>query len=91
MSLHAHKLKKSVIIKADTGASRHYFKIEDKHILQNIKKMDNPPGIQLPENTTITAVEQGSLFLHKTDSTSTMYTNYTSHHQLVVIIDWAIV
>ena len=37
------KFKIYVIIKADTGGSRHYLKIEDKHILQNIKIMDNPP------------------------------------------------
>ena len=65
MSLHAHKCNKSVIIKAGTGASRHYFKVEDKHISRNIKKTDNPPEMQLPDNTTVTAVEQGALFLHK--------------------------
>ena len=36
--LHAHECNKSVIIKADTGASWHYSKIEDKHILRNKKK-----------------------------------------------------
>ena len=48
------------VAKGDTGATSHYWKQTDRHILKNIKKV-NGPSVQLPNNTVISATEQGDL------------------------------
>ena len=50
------------IAKGDTGATSHYWTDNDKEILHNIKKIKGPP-VQLPDNTIISATEQGELHL----------------------------
>jgi len=49
-----------MIAKADSGASSHYWLIRDKKVLLSLMKQMGPT-VYLPNNTTITATEKGSL------------------------------
>ena len=53
-----------VTIKADTGATHHYFRTADKHLLQNISPTVSSKSVRLPNNTIIRATEQGRLPIH---------------------------
>ena len=63
----------SVVLKADSGASRHYLRSQDAAILRNKKTIVNSPRVSLPNNTVIQGNEQGHLPLNTT-SLSTMDT-----------------
>ena len=52
-------------IKADSGASRHYFRLIDQHLLQNLTTVENVPPVTLPDSTYILAIKVGYL-PHKT-------------------------
>ena len=56
----AHSTK-NVIAKADTGASKHYFKPTDATVITNVTPTTTSPEIQLPNNTTISATHIGTL------------------------------
>ena len=60
---------KTVIAKADSGASKHYIREEDKNILCDIKNDPHGPTVQLPNDATITSTESG--FLPLTSDLST--------------------
>ena len=47
-----------VIAKGDSGASRHYIRPQDAHILSEIKNFTSNP-VTLPNNTTITPSHKG--------------------------------
>ena len=49
-----------VIAKADSGASRHYIRDDDKSIL-NFRKKDLGPTVLLPNNDSMTSTESGIL------------------------------
>ena len=53
-----------VICKADTGASRSYFKQSEKTILHNRKKLLYGPQVNLPDGKTLQALESGTMPLH---------------------------
>ena len=64
-SFAAHPNTSTIAIKADTGASQHYFKLEDRHLLTNVKPVTQSSNIHLPNNTCIQATEQGHATLHQ--------------------------
>ena len=54
------KLPHTIIAKADSGASKYFWRDYDKHLLSNIQKILGPP-VALPDGTTIRSTEQGNL------------------------------
>ena len=56
----------NVIAKADSGASRHYFTMKDKHALHKLKHLVQGPQVGLPNGTYVSATEAGHLPLHPT-------------------------
>ena len=63
ISSHAHDStqKISVILKADSGATNHYFKVSDMKILQQIQKLKHKKFVELPDSTNINVTHQGLL------------------------------
>ena len=61
-SLDCHKNNHFCIAKADTGASNHYWRKSDKHILKNIKNKTGP-SVQLPNSEIIDSTAAGQLSL----------------------------
>ena len=61
-SLDCHKNNHFCITKADTGASNHYWRKSDKHILKNIKNKTGP-SVQLPNSEIIDSTAAGQLSL----------------------------
>ena len=65
--------KRRVIAKADSGATSHYWKPEDAHILDHIQD-HNGPLVALPDMSTLQSTQQGtiplSLALTKTSTTA---------------------
>ena len=53
-----NKIKAKVIAKADSAASDHYFRNEDRHFLGNVNSVTSRP-IVLPNQTIITATSKG--------------------------------
>ena len=51
----------AIVVKADSGASRHYFKPQDKCVLLNCKPTSHSSSIHLPDNSIITSTETGVL------------------------------
>ena len=49
----------NIVLKADSGATRHYFSQQDSHILQNKFKVKNGPQVKLPTNEKIQATHNG--------------------------------
>ena len=47
--------------KGDSGASKHYFRDEDKKVLQNIQRKNSDTIVQLPNNATIHSNKIGTL------------------------------
>ena len=56
----------SVVMKADSGASRHYIRPPDAKILRNITTVTNGPCVSLPDNTVMTGTQQGHLPIAQT-------------------------
>ena len=50
----------TVVAKADSGASKHYFRPQDINVLDNIIDEDGPT-VALPDNTTLHATKSGTL------------------------------
>ena len=50
----------TIIAKADSGASKHFFRYQDRHVLQNITPCLGPP-VGLPDGTVIRASHSGTL------------------------------
>ena len=50
-----------MILKADTGATNHYFRLRDISILKNITKCSNNKSVQLPNSNSIDITHQGVL------------------------------
>ena len=57
-------LHNKITVKLDSGATRHYFKNEHRHILTDLKKLQNGPLAQLPDNSYVKATYEGLLQLH---------------------------
>ena len=53
--------RSSVTLKADSGASGHYIRDIDKHVLDNIKPTSKGPKVRLPDSSHIQATETGDL------------------------------
>ena len=51
----------SIVLKADSGASRHYVCLSDAKILQQKKTIENGLCVSQPDNTIIQGTEQGHL------------------------------
>ena len=51
----------TVIAKADSGATRHYFRATDATVLKNQQDDSSGPTVTLPDNTTITATKKGEV------------------------------
>ena len=51
----------SVVAKADSGASCHYFRPQDAPILRQVQHIQTSPTVQLPDDTTITGNKKGLL------------------------------
>ena len=51
---------KPIIVKADSGATRHYFTLRDKTALSNIKQIKNGPQVNLPNGVQVQATETGN-------------------------------
>ncbi len=54
----------AITVKLDSGATRHYFKDEHKHLLSDLKHLKNGPLAQLPDNSFVKATYEGFLNLH---------------------------
>ena len=65
----------SVICKADSGASKTYFKPTDKHILENCKRIRHGPQVGLPNGLIIKTTKIGTLPLHNLLSESSRQAN----------------
>ena len=52
--------KNTVIAKGDSGATNHYWRTEDAHVLVNRRKCSGPK-VSFPNNETTTATEVGEL------------------------------
>ena len=52
---------KTTIFKADSGASQHYIRNEDKSMLKNLQFLSNGPKVTLPNCDIIQANETGQL------------------------------
>ena len=64
----------SIILKADTGASKHYLRPNDAQLLTNINTVASPITVHLPNNNTITSTTRGQLpFKALTDSAKQAY------------------
>jgi hypothetical protein len=59
----------TIIAKADSGASSHYFKQQDAQALSNLRPTRNGLNVLLPDSTTIQATHEGQLKLHPSLST----------------------
>jgi len=51
----------SILFKADSGASKHYFRIKDAHALTNMTNVTAIRKVVLPNNDTIAVTKQGIL------------------------------
>ena len=51
----------SVVLKADSGASKHYIRPTDAMVLQHRTTVTNGPCVSLPDNTTMRGTHQGHL------------------------------
>ena len=51
-------------MKADSGASKTYLKIEHAHFLKDISSLSNGPSAILPDKSKIKATQKGNLRLH---------------------------
>ena len=60
---HAPKINSntSVVIKADSGATNHYFRIEDINVLNKVQKMEHTKYVKLPNSSNIIVTHQGML------------------------------
>ena len=58
-----------VIAKADSGASRHYFTMDDKNALTAVRRAMNGPQVSLPNGIQVQATETGNIPLHSSLST----------------------
>ena len=71
----------TIIVKADIGASRSYWRTEDITCLTSIKDTRNRPTAQLPNNATMNAKNAGILQLSRSLSIHakrhTVFMNYT--------------
>ena len=54
------KLMSTIVAKADSGASKHFWRYQDQHILHNITPCLGP-AVGLPDGNTIRATKSGSL------------------------------
>ena len=54
----------TVILKADTGSLKNYIKSDKKHILTDIKCIDNGPQVILPDGLLMGTTETGILPLN---------------------------
>ena len=63
-----------VIVKADTGASRHYFKPSDAHVLRQIKRVANGPSVLLPNGDTLQATQKALIPINDTLSVQAQQT-----------------
>ena len=52
---------KSIVLKADTGASKHYLRPNDAQLLTNINNAASPITVHLPNNDTIQSTTSGQL------------------------------
>ena len=76
--------KHSVVLKADSSASNHYFKLDDAAVLDNVQRISQPKNVQLPNSTNISVTHQGLLPLSNvlSDAAKTVHilpalTNYS--------------
>ena len=54
----------TIVAKADTGASQHYFRNQDTAALENLQPVSFGPVVNLPDSTSIQAQKQGNVLLH---------------------------
>ena len=54
----------TIMVKLDSGATRHYFKQEHQHLLHDLRKLDHGPEAQLPDNSIVKATYDGIIALH---------------------------
>ena len=52
---------KTVVLKADSGATNHYFKIDNMAVLDKVQKNSHKKNIQLPNSTNIPVTHEGLL------------------------------
>jgi hypothetical protein len=69
--MHFHSLQtySTIVAKADSGASNHYFKQADMKALTEIRSSPFRPSVLLPDSTQIQATHSGTLPLHHSLST----------------------
>ena len=53
-----------ITVKLDSGATLYYFKTDHQNILQNLKKLENGPLAQFPNNLLVQATYGGNNKLH---------------------------
>ena len=53
--------QKSILAKADSGASKHFFRVNDSHVLDNVVDDTTGPTVMLPDMTKITANKKGTV------------------------------
>ena len=54
----------TIVLKADTGASKNYIKPNEIHILSNTENTNNGPRVNLPDGSTINTIGTGILPLN---------------------------
>ena len=56
-----------IILKADTGASSHYIRTKDTHILTKVIPTTNAVSVHLPNNATLNSTKEGQLPITQLD------------------------
>ena len=51
----------TVVLKADSGVTNHYFKIDDMAVLNTVQKISHKKNVQLPNFTNISITHEGLL------------------------------
>lgn len=65
-----------VIAKADSGASRNYFTMNDKHVLTSVKHVTRGPQVNLPNGVEVQALETGQIPLYTSLSKQTTIAHF---------------
>ena len=64
----------SIVAKLDSGATKHSFKLQHLHTLNDIHEVSHGPTALLPNNTKVQASHKGQCSLHKNVSPSVQTT-----------------
>ena len=69
----------SVVAKADSGATKHYFRPQDSNILKNLHQIEGGTPVHLPDGSAIQTTHQGNLPLSTELSLTAITVNILPH------------